>query len=72
VSALFQRLSDQGRLYARLDVATITTAFIGLIDALSFDFMLDPDSFDPASACETTMKFLHGLIEEEPSSRAGR
>ena len=72
VSALFQRLSDEGRLYARLDVATITTAFIGLIDALSFDFMLDPESFDPESARGTTLKFLHGLIEEGPSSRAGR
>lgn len=72
VSALFQRLSDEGRLYARLDVATTTTVFVGLLDSIEFDFMLDPESFDPETARGTAMKFLHGLVEEEPSKRAGR
>jgi AcrR family transcriptional regulator len=71
VSALFQQLAKTGRLYARLDVATTTTAFIGLLDALWFDFMLDPESFDPKSARSTATKFLRGLIESEtrPSRR---
>ena len=70
VSALFQRLSDQERLYPRLDVATITTAFVGLLDSIWFDFMLDPGAFDPERARGTAMKFLHGLVEEESSRRA--
>lgn len=72
VSGLFQQLSDAERLYARLDVATITTAFIGLLDALWFDFMLDPESFDPESARSTATKFLHGLIELETPRSANR
>ena len=67
VSDLFQRLSEQGRLYERLDVATVTTTFIGLLDALWFDFMLDPETFNPDSARRTAIQLLHGLVEVEPS-----
>jgi len=72
VSDLFQRLSDEGRLYARIDVATTTTAFVGLLDSIWFDFMLDPESFDSKAARGTAMNFLHGLVEEEPSGRKGQ
>jgi TetR/AcrR family transcriptional repressor of bet genes len=65
VFALFRQLSEEGRLYSGLDVATISTAFIGLLDSLWFDFMLDPESFDPKSARGTATKFLHGLVEIE-------
>jgi AcrR family transcriptional regulator len=72
VAALFQQLSEQGRLYAGLDVATISTAFIGLLDSLWFDFMLDPESFDPKSARKLATRFLHGLVETDSQRRARR
>ena len=69
VLSLFRRLASEGRLYSRLDEKTISTTFIALLDALSFDFMLDPDSFDPKSANDAVSKLLKGLVEP---SRPGR
>jgi hypothetical protein len=38
---------------------------------LWFDFMLDPESFDPESARGIATKFLHGMIEIPPSRQGG-
>lgn len=72
VLELFQQLASEGRVYSRLDVATLSTTFIALLDSLSFDFMLDPESFDPKSAIGTATSFLHGLVDIAPPERNRR
>jgi TetR/AcrR family transcriptional repressor of bet genes len=72
VSALFHQLATEGRIDSRLDATTISTAFIALLDSLSFDFMLDPESFDPQAATGIATKFLHGLIEIAPPGSGQR
>ncbi|MDH5308125.1 MAG: TetR family transcriptional regulator C-terminal domain-containing protein [Myxococcales bacterium] len=69
VAALFQQLSDAGRLYPRLDVATLSTTFVGLLDSLWFDFMLDPEAFDRPRAVATALHLLRALVDVERSER---
>jgi TetR/AcrR family transcriptional repressor of bet genes len=67
MAELFEQLSEAGRLSSRLDATMISTLFVGVMDSLCFDFMIDPAAFGPKRAIQVARSFLREIVTiDEP------